>query len=657
MNYSKPKKLENELIQHIEELGQFYAMADESPIDESSLYNQLSKLTHRYCIGELIDKGGGKMIYKAEDLQSGREVAFAQMFAEDAKESVKKESFLREARITATLQHPNIMPVYDVGVAEDGMPFFTMKLVKNKTLATILKKIRINPAYRRIYPHQVLLEIFVKICEAIAYAHSKGVLHLDLKPENILIGEFGEVLVADWGLGKVIGTLTKADKVPTNTTQLDSLFMGNITLHGLVKGTIGYMSPEQLDKRLGSDTPASDIYSLGALLYTMLTNHLTIEAKTLHEYKEKLFSGKIVAPSECNKKLGIPASLDAVCLKALQTKPSNRYPTVTALTKDIHAYLAGFATQAENAGFLKSLTLICLRHKYLTFFMLFLILVSVAIREQRLKVEDAKRVANEQTLRLKLEQLETKKFFELNMLDNVEKTYANFITSRHENNWSLVRYLERVDKDNEILNELKCKLYFVENRFDEVIKICDSLGGGFNDLLNLAKKYRKAIKPNKRPSIQDCIVLCKELHNNGRVSLTYQYMSFWIKKYSIGESELLLKEVLQAFNKIHGGEVNVKLTNNKEGFSLDLSNNKRLYDLKPLILLPITELDIHRTNIPTAEDLSQLPLKKVVMNSMMDWRPLLKIRDLQEIVVTRSNASRKFLYKFKEKGIRITIKQ
>ncbi len=660
MNKSNEKEnLEIELNQRIEELIDFYYMSDELREQEESfpLYDQLNNLDFRYGIKELVNQGGGKLVYKAEDLHSGREVALARMFDEDAEELEKKEAFLREARLTAALQHPNIMPVYDVGLDENKIPFFTMKLVRNLTLSDILKKVRQNPAYRKIYNRQFLLDVFVKICEAVAYAHSKGVLHLDLKPENILIGTFGDVLVADWGLGKVVCEPLKDSELASGQ-EFDSLIMSDITQYGVVKGTIGYMAPEQLDKQLGPKSKLTDIFSLGALLYAILTTKRPIEAESLQEYRRKLFSKKILPPSVCSKCANIPESLDAVCLKAMQIKPNNRYQQVTELIKDINAYQSGFATKAEEAGFFKALLLICKRHKYLMFFMLFLAMTIVVVSVQNLKVKKAEKVAGEEKERLRLAKQETKQFFTFTVMSNVEKIYSEFVKNSHETNWDLIRYLEKIAGSNETLNELRSKLLFVENRFEESLQTGGFKPKKFDDLAKLAEKYGDRTTPGKILPVQISLGLCRELYKSGRVPLTYQYMSYWLDKYNNKDAEQLLKAVLKLFNKEIGKEINLKLKRKKAGYSLDISGNSSLDSLEPLILLPIVELNLHGTKVLKADNLACLPLQRVRMNGriMSDWRPLLEIESLREIIVTQADMERKFLYKFREKGVRITIK-
>ena len=169
--------------------------------DLQPIFDEILVVEDRYDKGSVVNQGGMKKILKTIDSLTNRPVAKAVLI--DFEDADKAESFLREARLTAALEHPNIIPVYDIGVDDTQGPFFTMKLVGGKNLAEILKKMS-KEQEQSNYSLRDLLTIFLKICDAIHYAHSKGILHLDLKPENIQIGDYGEVLVCDWGLAKVM---------------------------------------------------------------------------------------------------------------------------------------------------------------------------------------------------------------------------------------------------------------------------------------------------------------------------------------------------------------------------------------------------------------------------------------------------------------------
>ena len=213
---------------------------------------------HRYTIVEELGVGGGGRVVAAHDPEIGRTVALKSIRSGAAANPAELGRFIQEARITGQLEHPSIIPVYDLGVQANGQPYYTMRIVKRRSLREVLAESGDDwPLIRRI-------SVFVQVCRGVAYAHARGVLHRDLKPENILLGDFGEVYVADWGIAKIVGA-TEADTLPP---QMDS---GKVTtLVGAVVGTPGYMSPEQVRGEQGVDHRA-DLFSLGVILYEILT--------------------------------------------------------------------------------------------------------------------------------------------------------------------------------------------------------------------------------------------------------------------------------------------------------------------------------------------------------------------------------------------------
>ena len=205
---------------------------------QGAIYLELRRSGDRYTDKEILALGGMKKVSRIFDSKTGRHVAMAELRAEAPSELF--ETFLREARLTALLEHPNIISVHDIGLSPEGLPFFTMDLKKGDSLATILKKNRLS--------RNALLEIFIKLCDALSYAHSQKVMHLDLKPENIQIGRFGEVFICDWGLSKISGS-DESEGKEFDEILFNPDLLNNMTLSGQVKGTPGYMAPEQIEKK------------------------------------------------------------------------------------------------------------------------------------------------------------------------------------------------------------------------------------------------------------------------------------------------------------------------------------------------------------------------------------------------------------------------
>lgn len=331
----------------------------------------------KYRAHNILGAGGMKVVIQSDDINACREVAMA-ISKESSEESY--ERFLNEARITASLEHPNIVPVHEIGTSKTGAPYFTMKLVHGCTLEHILKKLKEkDPVYVRKYPLRTLLEIFLKVCDGIAFAHSKGIIHLDLKPDNIQVGDYGEVLVLDWGLAR------KIDEVQSDgdeTPEIPLLKATRMTMDGIVKGTPEYMAPEQAAGRNSRRGRRTDIYSLGAILYSMLTLNKPFAGENAREIIRNVLDGNIIPPHTfASGDRHIPQALEFVIYKAMERSPSRRYVSVADLKADVVSYMNGYATVAEDAGFFTNLLLWLKRKKvqiYVVCSLVLTILISAA---------------------------------------------------------------------------------------------------------------------------------------------------------------------------------------------------------------------------------------------------------------------------------------
>jgi serine/threonine-protein kinase len=314
--------------------------------------------------------GGLGQVLVALDTELQREVALKEIKPDLANDPASRKRFVLEAQITGGLEHPGIVPVYGLGVYPDGRPFYAMKFIRGDSLKEAIdrfhgqqsadcadstdckpnesvKSAKSADRYSSLEFRQ-LLRRFVDVCNAVAYAHSRGVLHRDLKPANIMLGKFGETLLVDWGLAKTgIRSGSNGDLELEETvepTLRPASGDGQATQAGMALGTPAYMSPEQAAGRLDQLGPASDIYSLGATLYVLLTGKKPFQGSTAVDIVSQVRLGKFMPPREARP--GTPAALDAICQKAMALEPAARYATALGLAADVEQWLAGEPVQA-----------------------------------------------------------------------------------------------------------------------------------------------------------------------------------------------------------------------------------------------------------------------------------------------------------------------
>jgi serine/threonine-protein kinase len=285
-------------------------------------------------------RGGLGQVWVAADRELGREVALKEMHEQHARQPVSLSRFLLEARVTGGLEHPGIVPVYGLGRHPDGRPFYAMRFIQGDSLREAVEHFHRTgrarrPAGERALAFRQLLGRLVDVCDAVEYAHSRGVLHRDLKPANVMLGKYGETLVVDWGLAKLTGqaegeAAAESAPGPSDTT---------LTSPGKVLGTPAYMSPEQAAGRTDQVGPRSDVYSLGATLYFLLTNRAPFPPGEGEDTLARVMRGEFAPPRQVKR--DVPAALEAVCLKAMALKPEDRYPSPRALANDLEHWLAG----------------------------------------------------------------------------------------------------------------------------------------------------------------------------------------------------------------------------------------------------------------------------------------------------------------------------
>ena len=296
----------------------------------------------RYRVLRPHAKGGLGEVFVAFDVELQREVALKEIQGHHADRAGSRARFLLEAKVTGRLEHPGVVPVYGLGTYADGRPFYAMRFIKGDSLHDALQRFHLQYAGKkdagpRGLELRRLLSRFVDVCNAIAYAHSRGVLHRDLKPDNIMLGAYGETLVVDWGLAKTLGngSATGASEEALQplpaTDSAPSLF-------GAIIGTPQYMAPEQAAGRGDSLGPAADVYALGATLYHLLTGKRPFPDDDVTKVLRLVQSGAFPTPRETLA--AVPRPLEAVCLKAMALRPEDRYGSAKELAADVERWLA-----------------------------------------------------------------------------------------------------------------------------------------------------------------------------------------------------------------------------------------------------------------------------------------------------------------------------
>ncbi|MCG3133295.1 MAG: Serine/threonine-protein kinase PknD [Planctomycetes bacterium] len=300
----------------------------------------------KYEVIAPIGRGGMGEVLLIRDRDLRREIAMKVIRPEYASGAEMKRKFVAEAQATAQLEHPGIPPVHDVGTRPDGSLYFTMKIVRGKTLTQVLRDLLLGvKEARKEYTLHRLMSILERMAEALEFAHEKGVIHRDLKPDNVMLGSYGEVHIMDWGLAKIAGAATGSDaessvEVAVRTDATDA---GLQTMAGTIQGTIPYMSPEQargepLDRR-------SDVYAMGVILYEMLTLHRAFEGANL---LTRVQQGTFAPVETRNPERAVPEALASLCRRAMDRDPAKRPPTAQAFAAELRAWLDGRAERERR---------------------------------------------------------------------------------------------------------------------------------------------------------------------------------------------------------------------------------------------------------------------------------------------------------------------
>ncbi|EDM28826.1 probable threonine/tyrosine-specific protein kinase [Lentisphaera araneosa HTCC2155] len=569
--------------------------------DDWAEKNPLSKRDDsRYTDVILIASGGQKNIYSAHDTKLDREVALAEL-QEDIPER-EAESFINEIFLTASFQHPNIIKILDFGIRKEDTPYFTMELMQNSTLNDYIKKQQQNSPKN--------LEIFLKICDAISYAHSKGVIHLDLKPANIQVGSHGEVLISDWGLSKKIEPNLKCKSK---------------------RGTPGFMAPEQVSigALLG---PATDIYSLGTLLKFLYSK--TPEDK-------------------------IPQSISAVIKKAMAQEANLRYSKVQELQNEISNFMGGFATAAEDAGFLKELKLLFRRNLQLcwTIIIAFFLITgissyllmnlkdkNISLAEAVLKLEKTGRELQDSVHKEKRLNTELKER-ELSIAKNL-MLYPVFFSSPAQSSQQALEIYKR-QKSAKYFHKEIFMIYMIRQDFESILK--EEIKAPY-ELIRIAQQFNKM---PKRPDglLKDRMDFINLLHSVNKlpdnfVEFKQQFMERAVcyrndVEKPITMSHNVVKQIIKTWNP--NWDLN-KIDYNLEKMTLLLRGEKltRLNNEDPwssrlcfLRFLKINHLDLKHTGINSLSNIRGMEVESVDVRftPVYDLHPHESTRDINVAII------------------------
>lgn len=607
------EELDSRLLKHFEraklyensEFDQRYVNRD--LLNENPFIGELRNSDGRYETLEEIGRGGMKRIEKAMDKFTNRTVALASIKSIDNSEDI--ESFLREARLTASLQHQNIIPVYDLGIDQGNRPYFTMKLIEGENLNDILKRIREgNRGYQSKYKLRTLIDIFLKVCDAVAYAHSHNIVHLDLKPHNIQVSDHGEVLLCDWGLAR---RLDEKQTVNFSTSELKALDDRESTLDTFIKGTPGYMSPEQASGHWNETSKKTDIFSLGAILYTILTLEVPFENNSIEQMIDDTVNGSIIVPSYLSPEREIPDALERICLKCMEVEKVSRYVSVRKLADDIRAWEEGFVTSVEDSTFSGQLSSFYKRNRKACFLGIGVLIAFTSLASfflvllyRSAESAESARLETQNTLNDLMQIEEEKKLLSKDASFRVYTKALELV--------KLGKFKEAEEPLNYSLDlnpnlkdswRLKAQLKLLNGKVSKAFK--DAGKSKDSTLIVLVQRALREGADDLSGGV-DCLIEYAETRQE------YFWLDLLYERIDTLPNEMRVPVVIQLLkrqNKLQHIQAFYEFKGDR--LALNLSNNANLSDISYLAKLQIHELDLSKTSVSQLGALHGLPLEKL----------------------------------------------
>jgi len=362
---SRPEKADSKERARVRQLRKRYGKSRRSTVSRLGLSatsalseGKAPQIPNKYRVQDLLGQGGMGQVLLVTDVDIRRSVAMKVLRADHRESELMAERFIEEVQIAGQLEHPNILPIYEMGDIE-GEPYFIMKFVEGDSLYDVLSRLR-SGCKETAAEYTLIrrLQVFQQLCMGMAYAHDKGVVHRDLKPANIMIGRYGEVLICDWGLGMIVGRQPagedkdaskplagKSAKTvkPSRKISTTRFERGDSTSFGIVKGTPAYMAPEQARGEVDRFDPRTDVYALGSILFELLTLTTPFVGKNVMATIKMVVTKDPEKPSRVarRRRLECPKAFDSICLKALAKDPADRYQSTVEFAEEIQNFVDG----------------------------------------------------------------------------------------------------------------------------------------------------------------------------------------------------------------------------------------------------------------------------------------------------------------------------